>query len=75
MASDTGLVFQLTKLVKDIVPMSGGGGICANTRVACPPRSSPAGIAVPDSRRVVSMFSLTAGWFSSNLRLMAPGSK
>ena len=59
MGCGTGLVFQLAKLVKDIVPRSGGGGIWANTRVACPPRSSPAGIAVPDSRWVVSMFSLT----------------
>ena len=75
MGCGTGLVFQSAKLVKDIVPRSGGGGIWANARVACPPQSSPAGVAVPDSRRVVSMFSLAVAWFSTKLRLMAPGSK
>ena len=68
MACGTGLVFQLAKLVPDIAPMSGGGGDCVNTRVACllplqpqPPlqRSSPAGFATPGSVRVAIIFRLT----------------
>ena len=76
MGRGIGLVFQSAKLEQDIVPRSGGGGVRANARTALPPLSSPVKVIVadPDSRWVVSMFSLTV-WFSTKLRLMAPDSK
>ena len=76
LACGTGLVCQLAKLVQDIGPMPGGGGACVNARVTKPtPGSSSAGFAIPDSRRVAIIFSLTAGWVSTRLRLIASGSK
>ena len=68
MACGTGLVCQLAKLVPDIAPITGGGGACVNTRVTCPPSA-------PDSRWVAIMFSRTAGWVSTRLRLIESGSK